>query len=464
LRTLGPHHTGASDKSPRFSQTLTTDHYGVIVQAIKQHVSGNASICQYGCDTVSSILEPRPNLGTYICTDSDVDRCVYFGEAGIGEVAFTGLTAFGNVEDTLDSCLRTIALLTRSTNSTTMCSSKHTITKSHRNTKAMVEKATHDIVMKIMQKYSSHMSVSRYATFVLANLLVDQPEVQATVGSSNALKVIVKSLIATSADSLGARYGCVYVCRLLGCGDIYRDRLVTAGVCRIVVDTLKKHVTSPLTVEHACMAITSLATGHALAKERLAAAGACEAISEAFSAYSLNERVALETCRSAEALIQDSPAMCAKFSDTSIDELVVGLLQSFGCGDSDYSTAVAELCCRVIGELSLLVAGDSDEGSSKSKRVSLGDISNRRSAKLGGLGAGETVLLVLEKYPSHEAVTHWGCFALLQLARNGINAEKLVSAGVKPVLTRVQQQFSNNTDISEFAQQTLSVLKLSENA
>jgi hypothetical protein len=278
----------------------------------------------------------------------------------------------------------------------------------------------------------------------LNNLLVDR-DLLASAANYN-LRSVLKAMNILLQDPHGVRYACNFITTLLSGDIIQQERLTSVGGANIPISALQNHLTFPLTVRDSCIAIGLLCKGNPAGKERLAAGGGCEALTDAFAAYSLNENIAVELCHATSVLTEQAPQVCQRFASTEIGEHVVSLLQSFGCGETDRSATIAELCCRVIADLSLAPPPVNDT------KVHWG-------TNLGNLGACETIILVLEKYSTREDVAYQACKALSNLSKSEANLAKLHNAGAVRVLSNTAKQFRTSGKIDSHVKQTLARLK-----
>jgi hypothetical protein len=446
LKVLGHMPVGSPNGGKRnilFAHSWNEQIHSTILAAFSTHAATDARVCQFGSEAINAILEPITYQDTFLRTNTDVDFCLYFGNAGLNDLAFSSLSIYFTNEEVLEPLLRTCALLTRRFDTYSLPHYRPSgVTKTHNNYKTHVPSSTTDVLFRIVNKHFAHVGVSRSAMFVLNNLLVDR-EFLSNAANFN-LRFVLKAMNTLLQDPHGVRYACNFITTLLTADITHQERLTSVGVANILISALQNHLTFPLTVRDSCIAIGTLCKANPAGKERFAASGGCEALTDAFAAYSLNESIAAEVCRSTSILTEQSPQVCSRFATTVIGEHVVNLLQSFGCGETDRSAIIAELCCRVIADLSLTPLTESG--------VHWGTL-------LGNLGAGETIILVLEKYSTREDVASQACKALSNLSKIESNLSKLHNAGGVRVLTNTAKQFRTSGKIDSNVKQILARLK-----
>jgi mannitol/fructose-specific phosphotransferase system IIA component (Ntr-type) len=454
LKVLGPMPVSTSSSSSMtgtgkwknnlFVHSWNEPIHSTILAAFTTHAATDARVCQFGSEAINVILEPIPYQDTFLRSNSDVDFCLYFGNAGLHDLAFSSLSLYITNEEVLEPLLRTCALLTRRHDTFSLPHYRpNGVTKSHNNYKTQVPPVITDIIFRIINKHSAHVGVSRSAMFVLNNLLVDRDLLTTAVNYN--LRSILKAMNILLQDPHGVRYACNFMTTLLTCDIIQQERLTSVGGANIPISALQNHLTFPLTVRDSSVAIAMLCKANPAGKERVGTGGGCEALTDAFAAYSLNENIAVELCHATSVLTEQAPQLCLRFASTEIGEHVVSLLQSFGCGETDRSATIAELCCRVIADLSLTPP-------LPDSKVHWGTI-------LGNLGACETIILVLEKYSTREDVAYQACKALSNLSKSEANLSKLHNAGGVRVLTNTAKQFRTSGKIDSHVKQTLARLK-----
>jgi hypothetical protein len=439
---------------------INTDIEDLIMRYFIKHSQVDHQICQYGCDLLGLMLDPTPYDFSFFQSSEQIDRCQHYSTRGVTRVLVSIFEHYLSREEVIETAFLLAALLTRRIDNISLRPyvPVGSMTNFHDNLSQVQPTATLPIILRALEKYPSHQGINRSSLFLLNNLLVDH-NLQGDVLAS--LKPIWRAVQSSMQDPHALRYSCNIISTLASTEASSQVKLIALGTIPIVLHALRIYRSAPQTVHDASLVITTLSHQNPTAKDKICSMAMCETLVETLEAYSLNEFVAIEICRCIAMLMEDSPTtICMKFNDKNIGPVVVGLLQSFGCGrESDQSAVVAEWCSRII----YCVATTPVLARSGSSSDSYDDKDDRKSTqpqnwaiRLGNLGAGETLVLVIEKFSNRKDVAMCACKALLALSAEHDNARKLVLAGAKRVLSLLISSLADETVLMDYVKIILS--------
>lgn len=422
---------------------IGTEVETLVISSFIQFCQTDHRICQYGCDLLSLMLDSSPSDFTYFQWNEQIERCEYYSTLGIPAALTAVFEQVNPYEGVLESSLLFAALLTRRIDNISLRPySPVGLTSFHQNLTLLQPCTLLPFVFRALEKYPSHRGINRNSLFLLNNLVVDH-NIQREIVSS--LKQTWKAIQFSMQDPHALRYSCNLIASLASTEASSQVKLISLGAVPIVLHVFRIYLSYPQTVHDAILVITTLSNQNPSSKEKICSLAVCESLIETLEAYSLNEPIAVEISRCIAILMEDSPTTIGmKFNGKGVGQVVVGLLQSFGCGrESDRSAAVAEWCSRILyccatTPFSPLVRSTSSTDSLEEHH----DKNTNSSAqiqnwclRLGNLGAIETLVLVLEKFSNRKYVALCAAKALLALSGERENVQKLVLAGATRVLS-----------------------------
>jgi hypothetical protein len=444
-----------SRKRCQVDSWINTEVETLVIANFIQFSKVDHRICQYGCDLLSLMLDSSPYDCTYFQWNEQIERCDFYSTQGIPSVLSTVFEQNLSHEEVLESLLLFAALLTRRIDNLSLRPySPVGLTSFHQNLTLIQPNSLLPLVLRALERYPSHRGINRASLFLLNNLVVDH-NIQREILSS--LKQIWKAIQLSLQDPHALRYSCNLISTLASTEASSQSKLISLGAIPIVLHAFRIYLPYPQTVHDAILVLTTLSNQNPTAKEKISSLAVCESLIDTLEAYSLNESIAVEISRCIAILMEDSPATIGmRFNEKGVGQVVVGLLQSFGCGrESDQSAAVAEWCSRVLyccatTPFTLLSRSTSSTDSLEEHHDKKHTQGQNWCIRLGNLGASETLVLVIEKFSNRKHVALCACKALLALSGERENVQKLVLAGASRVLSLLVDSLGDCPTLSDY--------------
>lgn len=429
---------------------LNTDLEDQIILYFIKYCKSDPNICQYGSDLLCYLVDSTPLDYSYFQSNEQIEKCQSYSSKGVTSVVASVLECYLSSEDITETIFLLAALLTRRMDNLSLRQySPPGLVAFYDNLSLIQPLCAARVAFRALEKYPSHQGIIRSALFLLNNLIIDH-SIQSECLSS--LKIIWRAIQNSVQDPQALRYSCNLISSLSSIETSFQSKFISLGAIPVVLHAFRLHMSHPQTVHDAVLVIISLCNQNSGMKEKICSAPVCDILVDTLEAYSLNEFIAVEVARCIALLMEDAPtAISLKFNEKGLPQVIVGLLQSFGCGrESDQSAAVAEWCSRIIycvatTPLSLITRSTSstDSFDESDKR----QLQPNWALQLGNLGASETLLLAIEKFCNRKAVLVCACKALLALSAERENVVKIIHVGASKVINLVKEMHCQESSV-----------------
>lgn len=211
----------------------------------------------------------------------------------------------------------------------------------------------------------------------------------------------------------------------------------TRSGCEAVVAAMHRHPTSASVAQYGCFAVSSLARTNDCAV-KLGSAGGCETVLAAMKGHPANTKVIRDGCTAICSLSMGNADNRARLGRLGACEVVMTAAKS------DATAYIAMMqCMRAIS----LLAADHYNG-----------------IKLVALGGCEEIVATMNRHLGSVSVSHFGCAALLRLAKNSDNLARLSSAGACTALAAARRSHSTDTRIESIFSRAAELFALSDEA